>query len=154
MPKILTFWGFFSWIYQTSIPPSIPTVFSQMTSRTYLVQSHDFAIRLLDLAELGEEVPEAGFGDDIVGGEDAHAVELRGRVGIGRQVAPDDLVFLQATFWAKRVSVVLWSDDGGVGGHLAHLHALSAHSNFAPPMCEEMRLRRGGEEDAYPSASG
>lgn len=50
---------------------------------SYLVQTHNLTIRLLDLAELREEVPEAGLGDDIVGSEDAHAVEFRGWVGVG-----------------------------------------------------------------------
>jgi len=62
-----------------------------------LVQAHDLTVGLLDLAELGQEVPETGLGNNIVRCEDAHAVELRARVRIGRQVASDDLVFLQAT---------------------------------------------------------
>jgi len=62
-----------------------------------LVQADDLTVGLLDLAELGQEVPETALGNDIVGSKDAHAVELRARVRIGRQVASDDLVFLQAT---------------------------------------------------------
>jgi hypothetical protein len=65
--------------------------------QAYLVQAHNLAVGLLDLAQLGEEVPEARLGDDIVRGEDAHAVELWGRVGVRGQIAPNDLVFLQAT---------------------------------------------------------
>ena len=42
--------------------------------QSYLVQGDDLAVRLLDLAELREEVPEAALGYHIVRGEDAHAV--------------------------------------------------------------------------------
>jgi len=63
----------------------------------YLVQGDDLSVRLLDLAQLGEEVPEPGLGDNIVGSEDAHPVQLRGRVSLGGQMAPDDLVFLETT---------------------------------------------------------
>jgi len=61
------------------------------------VQGDDLAVGLLDLAQLHEEVPETGLGDHGVGCKDSHAVEFRGRVGVGGQVAPDDLVFLKAT---------------------------------------------------------
>jgi len=61
------------------------------------VQGDDLAVGLLDLAQLHEEVPEAGLGNHGVGCEDSHAVEFRGRVGVCRKVAPDDLVFLKAT---------------------------------------------------------
>jgi len=64
----------------------------------YLVQRDDLAVRLLDLLQLGEEVPEAGLGDHIVGGKDAHAVELWRRLAVGGQMAPDDLVLLEATW--------------------------------------------------------
>lgn len=74
---------------------------------TYLVQAHDLPVRLLDLLQLGEEVPETGLGNDIVRGEDAHAVELRGGLAVGGQMAPNDLVLLQATCWANRISAVL-----------------------------------------------
>ena len=61
------------------------------------VERNNFAIRLLDLSEFHEEVPEAGFRDYSVGSEDAHAVEFRGRVGVCGEVAADDLVFVKAT---------------------------------------------------------
>ena len=64
---------------------------------TDLVQGDDLAIRLLDLAELGKEVPETRLGDDLVGRKDTHAVELRRGVGVRGQKTPNDLVFLQAT---------------------------------------------------------
>ena len=70
---------------------------SQATQITYHVQANDLAVRLLDLSELHQEVPEAGLGDDLIGGEDPHAVQLGGRVGLGRQMAPNDLVFLKTT---------------------------------------------------------
>lgn len=62
---------------------------------TYLVKADNLAIRLLDLAELHEEVPESGLGNDRVRGEDSHAVELWGGVGLGGQVTPDNLIFVE-----------------------------------------------------------
>ena len=67
------------------------------------VQGNDLSICLLDFSQLGEKVPESGFGNDCVGSEDSHAVEFRGWVGLGRQVAADDLVFVEAT-WRGIVS--------------------------------------------------
>lgn len=61
------------------------------------VERDDLAVGLLDLAQLHQEVPEAGLGNHGIGREDAHAVQLRRRVRVGGQVAPDHLVFLQAT---------------------------------------------------------
>jgi len=63
----------------------------------YLVEGDDLAIGLLDLPQLGEEVPEPRLGDNLVGCEDAHAEKLGYRVGLGRHVAADDLVFLKTT---------------------------------------------------------
>ena len=65
------------------------------------IQADDLAVRLLDFAQLHEEVPEAGFCDDGVRGEDAHSVELWGWVVLGGQVPADDLVFCEAT-WEMR----------------------------------------------------
>lgn len=62
----------------------------------YLIQRDDFAIGLLDFSQLGEKVPEPRLGDNVVGRKDAHAVQLRGRVAIGRQVTANDLVFVEA----------------------------------------------------------
>lgn len=72
----------------------------------YQVQADNLAVGLLDLLQLGEEVPEAGLGDDIVRGEDAHAVQLRGRVAVRRQMTADDLVFLQACFAQSQRAVL------------------------------------------------
>ena len=66
------------------------------------VQGNDLSICLLDLSQLGEEVPESRFGNNGVGSKDAHAVELWGRVGLGRQVAADDLVFVEGS-WRGRI---------------------------------------------------
>lgn len=63
----------------------------------YLLDRDDLAGSLLDLLETSQEVPESGLGDRSVGGEDGHAVEGGGRVGLGGQVAADDLVLLKAT---------------------------------------------------------
>ena len=73
-----------------------------MGEDTYHVDGNDFSIGLLDFSNLGQKVPEAGFGDDRILGKDAHAVELGCRVGISGQIAPDDLVFLE-TSYEKRV---------------------------------------------------
>ena len=72
----------------------------------YLVEGDDLAVGLLDLLQLGKEVPEPRLGDNLVGSEDAHAVKLWGWVGIRRQVAADDLVFLKTT-WVIGVSAIL-----------------------------------------------
>ena len=61
------------------------------------VERDDLAVRLLDFSELHQEVPEARLGDYSVGSEYAHAVEFGGRVGVGREVAADDLVLVEAT---------------------------------------------------------
>ena len=75
--------------------PNIP--FSSIKRAcAYLVQADNLTIGLLDLLELGEEVPEARLGDDVVGGEDSHAIELRGGSRVGRQVPSDDLVLEQS----------------------------------------------------------
>jgi hypothetical protein len=62
---------------------------------TYHVQADNLTIRLLNLLQLRDEVPEAGLRNHIVGSKDAHAVEFRGWVGIGGQMAPDHLVLLE-----------------------------------------------------------
>jgi hypothetical protein len=62
------------------------------------IQGDDLAVRLLDLAELHEEVPEARLCHDGVRCKDAHAVQLWCWVGLGRQVPSDDLVFCEATW--------------------------------------------------------
>ena len=67
----------------------------------YLIESDDLAVGLLDLLQLGDEVPETRLGDDIVRRKDAHAVELGGRVALRGQVTPDDLVFVQTTCTAS-----------------------------------------------------
>jgi len=62
-----------------------------------LVEGDDLAVCLLDLSQLRQEVPESALGDDLVGSEDAHAVELGGGVGLGGQQTANDLVFLEAS---------------------------------------------------------
>jgi hypothetical protein len=71
----------------------------------HLVDAHNLSICLLDLAKLAEKVPEAGFGNDIIGSEDSHAVELGSGVGLGGEVAADDLVFLEAAWFIVLVFV-------------------------------------------------
>ena len=66
---------------------------------TYRLDADDLTGGLLDLLETTQEVPVTGLGDSLVRGEDGHPVHGRGRVGLGGQVAPDDLVLLKATWW-------------------------------------------------------
>lgn len=65
---------------------------------TYHVEADNLTVGLLDLLELGQEVPEARLGDHCVGGKDAHAVQLGRRVRLGGQVAPDDLVLVETAY--------------------------------------------------------
>jgi hypothetical protein len=54
IPKFLTFWGFFSWIWRLSVSrPPCP-----LSVCTHLVYGDDLTVGLLDLAELAKEVPE------------------------------------------------------------------------------------------------
>lgn len=69
-------------------------------SPTYHVDADDLTGGLLDLGKATQEVPETGLGDNLVRGEDAHAVERRSRVGLRGQMAPDNLVLLKTT-WRK-----------------------------------------------------
>lgn len=62
---------------------------------TYHIEADDLAVGLLDLPELGQEVPEPRLGHHSVGREDAHAVQLGGRVSLSGQVTPDDLVLVE-----------------------------------------------------------
>lgn len=70
---------------------------TELQRATYNVQSDDLAVGLLDLSQLGEEVPEAGLCDNFIGCKDAHAVELWGWVCLRGQVTPNDLVFRETT---------------------------------------------------------
>lgn len=60
--------------------------------RAHLIDTEDLAGRLLELVELVEEIPEARLGGHVVGREDPHAVDLRLRVLLRRNLAPHDLV--------------------------------------------------------------
>lgn len=57
-----------------------------------LVDGEDVTSGLLHLVKLVEEVPETGLGDDLIGGEDPHAVDRRGGVGLSGGPAADDVV--------------------------------------------------------------
>lgn len=76
---------------------------------TYDVDRNNLTRRLLDLTQLAEEVPEAGLGNDIVGGKDAHAVELGLGLLVRRELAANDLVLLEATHDCR-------GEEGGEGG--------------------------------------
>lgn len=64
---------------------------------TYHIEADDLTVGLLDLLELGQEVPEARLGHNSVRRKDAHAVQLGRRVRLGGQVTPDDLVLVETT---------------------------------------------------------
>lgn len=51
--------------------------------------------RLLHLPQLRDEVPEAGLGHHMIGGEDPHAVQGRSGVLGGGQKTPDHFIFPQ-----------------------------------------------------------
>ena len=59
-----------------------------------LVKADDLSGSTLDLFRLAEEVPEAALGDDFVGSEDAHLVELGAGLLGAWQLTADNLVFL------------------------------------------------------------
>lgn len=65
---------------------------------TYLLDADDLTGGLLDLLQAAQEVPVTGLRNRGVGGEDGHAVQGGSRVGLGGQVAPDDLVFRETTW--------------------------------------------------------
>lgn len=75
---------------------------------TYHVETDYLSIRLLDLTELHQEVPESRFGNDRIGGEYEHAIELWGRVRLCWQMTPNDLV-LDETPW--KIHLVSQSDQ-------------------------------------------
>lgn len=68
-------------------------------SSTHQAAVDDLPRRLLHLPQLGHKVPEAGLGHHVVGGEDPHAVEGRGRVLGGGQQTPNHFVF--AKLWTQ-----------------------------------------------------
>ena len=88
------------------------------------VQADKLASCLLDLAELHQEVPETRLCDDTVDGKDTHAVELRGGLRVSGQMAPNDLVFLQATCWATESAL---SDGQYVRRHVCMFHVVRDH---------------------------
>lgn len=98
IPKFLTLRGCFSWICSPSINSYPPHHCPSCSSApyTHLVQADDLTVGLLDLAQLGEEVPETRLGDDIVWCKDTHAVELWGWVGVTWEMTANDLVLDQA----------------------------------------------------------
>lgn len=62
---------------------------------TYHIEADNLAVRLLDLAQLHQEEPEPRLSNYLIGRENAHAVELWGRVSLGGQMTPDDLVLVE-----------------------------------------------------------
>ena len=64
----------------------------------YLVDRYHFTIRLLDLLQLHQEVPEPGLRDHGVGCKYPHAVEFGCRVRFGGQMPPNDLILIESTY--------------------------------------------------------
>lgn len=62
------------------------------SQNTHQAAVDDLPGRLLHLPQLGHEVPEAGLGHHVVGGEDPHAVQRGGGVLGGGQQPPNDFV--------------------------------------------------------------
>jgi hypothetical protein len=62
-----------------------------------LVDGNNLTGGLLDLLELGQEVPESRLGDNLVGGENSHSVELLLGSSLGRQLSANNLVFVEST---------------------------------------------------------
>lgn len=60
----------------------------------HLLQGDNLASGLLELLQLAQEVPETGFGDNVVGSEDTHLVQRRLWLLLAWQLAANDLVFL------------------------------------------------------------
>lgn len=77
--------------------------FGRVSDHAYRLDADDLASSLLDLPQTSQEVPESGLGDSRVGREDGHPVHVRGRVGLGGQMAPNDLIFLKTTCGENRM---------------------------------------------------
>ena len=65
----------------------------------YRGTTDDFAGRALGLLQLAEEVEETGFGDDFVGSEDAHLVELGSGFLLGWELTTNDLILEHFYEW-------------------------------------------------------
>lgn len=64
----------------------------QLESSAYHIKTDNLSVRLLDLSELHQEIPESRFGNNIVRGEYKHAIKLWGGVCLCWQMTPNDLV--------------------------------------------------------------
>lgn len=59
------------------------------------MDANNLASGLLELAELTQEVPEAGLRNDVIRGENPHTVQRRIRLLLRRKLTADDFVLLQ-----------------------------------------------------------
>lgn len=57
---------------------------------THNVEGDDLSVGLLDLLQLSEVVPESRLGDNVVGSENSHSVELGGLLRLGGELSPDN----------------------------------------------------------------
>jgi hypothetical protein len=64
---------------------------------THHVQGDDLAVRLLDLSQLHQEIPETRLCNHSVWRKDSHSVQLWGWVCLTWQMAANDLVFRKTT---------------------------------------------------------
>jgi len=64
---------------------------------TYHVQADNLSVRLLDLSQLHQEVPETRLCNNGVWCKNSHAVQLWRWGCLRWQMAADDLVFCEAT---------------------------------------------------------
>ena len=69
---------------------------------TNLVEGNDLSSALLDLPELLQKVPESGLGHNLVHRKQTHAVELWCRLGLRREAAADNLVFMKTAYLTIR----------------------------------------------------
>ena len=85
------------WTLLVDLEKILAPAFVLQCQNTYDVDADDLSVRLLDLSELHQEVPETRLCNHGVGRKDSHSVQLGSWVGICRQMAANDLVFRKTT---------------------------------------------------------
>lgn len=95
------------------------------------IEADDLTVGLLDLTELGQEVPEPGLGHDSVRRKDAHAVKLGRGVSLGGQMTPDDLVLGETPYNNQSV---IW--------HFQNLQLVAFNHPSGENRCAEFRAVR------------
>ena len=79
------------------IHTTLTPIISPLAFLTFLscLQWDEGRQRVAEVRNAPEEVPESGLCNDLIRSEDAHTIDFRGRLCLGREMAPDDLKFLQ-----------------------------------------------------------